>query len=260
MVRCRDKATTYLQRFGYNVVRHPREGIAPLDVIGHQRGTVSVLGRLDQLIAEPGPLPRIITDEVAADINGQATDELHVGIGLSLMKAVLSGFGGGAGINAAFAGARTVQLVFDGVLTDRVLPLDVAKFLNDRVVDSDPLLDQYIGGKGTIYVVTQTVKSAKLEVVAKDRHGTAVELDVQQLQALVGGQVKVDAAARSQGTVTYEGPKPLVFGFQCFEVGFERGEFQLFSSRPGSRAMAAGKDVTNGSILAEDELLEIEGE
>ena len=30
-----------------------------LDVIGHQRGTVSMLGRLDQLIANPGPLPQI---------------------------------------------------------------------------------------------------------------------------------------------------------------------------------------------------------
>ena len=80
-----------------------------------------------------------------------------------------------------------------------------------------------------------------------------------QLQQLVGGQVKVEAGARAKDSVTYEGAKPLVFGFQCFEIGFERGEFQLFSSRPGSRAMAAGKDATSGSILAEDELLELEG-
>lgn len=133
MIRCRDRATTYLQRFGYNVVRHPREGIAPLDVIGHQRGTVSVLGRLDQLIADPGELPPVVTDEVAADINGQTTDELHVGIGMPLLKAVLSGFGAGSGINAALEGTRTLQFVFDGVRSDHVTPLHVARFMLSTV-------------------------------------------------------------------------------------------------------------------------------
>ncbi len=50
---CKDESTAYLQRLGYNVVRHPQEGIKPPHLIGRQRGTTSFLGSLDQLITNP---------------------------------------------------------------------------------------------------------------------------------------------------------------------------------------------------------------
>ncbi len=38
MVRCRDEATTYQRRFGYDVAPHLREGIAPLDELLEMEG------------------------------------------------------------------------------------------------------------------------------------------------------------------------------------------------------------------------------
>ena len=41
---CRDKATTYLQARGYNVVRHPNELLEPLTLLGRQKAPQSNLG------------------------------------------------------------------------------------------------------------------------------------------------------------------------------------------------------------------------
>ncbi len=37
MAWCEDKAVGYLNRYGYNVLKLPRAGIEPLDVIGDDR-------------------------------------------------------------------------------------------------------------------------------------------------------------------------------------------------------------------------------
>ena len=58
---CHDKTTKMLRTQNYNVVRHPRDGINPLDLIGAFKDAVHQLGGLDKLItnarfAESKPL------------------------------------------------------------------------------------------------------------------------------------------------------------------------------------------------------------
>lgn len=73
---CKDPRLTYLNDFGYNVVRLPRRGIVPLGVIGKDDGSQNWLGTLDQiygLSAQEGlafaagdeaPLPVVQRDEL----------------------------------------------------------------------------------------------------------------------------------------------------------------------------------------------------
>jgi hypothetical protein len=77
---CRDKATTYLARFGYNVVRHPRIGVRPLMLVGRQRRSTELLGSL-----EP--------DQVAAGISGQETSKLDAAIGVHVLGNILGAMG-----------------------------------------------------------------------------------------------------------------------------------------------------------------------
>ena len=254
---CRDKSTTYLNRFGYNVVRHPQTSIGPLGVLGRKNRTVKYLGSLNQLVNSSVGLPEIETDLPATDISGQSTDDLHIGFGLSLMKSVLTGLGGNPEVKSSFKRARAVNFRFNNVLLDRVAPLSVAKYLNDQVLDDDPLLAQYAEGDGTLYVITEIVKSRSLSVTAKNKKGTEVEIDVPTLQTTVGANVKVEPA--SESTVSYIGNKDLVFGFGCFEIGLEAGKFALFSTRPGSTtAMALGAGHTaGGALLGENILVDV---
>ena len=52
---CSDPSLTYLNGFGYNVIRLPRKGIEPLDVLGR-----------DQSLEKLGALPDIVLSTVAA--------------------------------------------------------------------------------------------------------------------------------------------------------------------------------------------------
>jgi len=231
---CRDEATVYLQRWGYNVVRHPREGIAPLDVIGRQRGTTAHLGVLDGLLARPGELPAVDRDLVAEGINGERTGSLHLGIGLSIVKSVLSAFEGGGDLRVAYAKAESLRITFANVRTDVVAPLKIGQFLNQHVLASDPLLDQYLLGDGQLYVITQTIKSNQITVIATAKDGTDLAVKVPDVQGIVGGNIEVTSSNDRSTELIYHGDKDLIFGFRCFEVGVDKGMFQLFASAPSA--------------------------
>ncbi|MBX3190079.1 MAG: hypothetical protein KF819_23840 [Labilithrix sp.] len=259
---CTDDATTYLKRLGYNVVRHPREGVNPLDLVGRQNGETRYLGSLDQLIKRPPEtaLPPVKTDEVAGDVQGQASSKLNFAIGVNLLQSVLSALGGNAGINVGYKGAKTVQFVFDNVLTDSVRPLDLGDYLKaGEVDDANLILQQYVLGNGRLFVVTRTVKTNKFTVKAESSSGTEAALDVPAIQKIVSGNVKVTAAAEKSGTVSYEGDKKLVFGFECFEVGVAGGTLSLMSSKSGAVALSAGSSTTvKPTIVDENGLLDFD--
>jgi hypothetical protein len=60
---------------GYNVVRLPRKGIDPLDVLGQEGKSIERLGRLDQLWASRKPVPSIGAPQPAAHISGHLNIE-----------------------------------------------------------------------------------------------------------------------------------------------------------------------------------------
>jgi hypothetical protein len=258
---CKDAATTYLQRLGYNVVRHPREGIAPLQLIGVQGGETLYLGGLDRLLANPpGTLPEITRDEVTADIHGQKSSKLDLAIGVNILQSVLSAQGGNLGVSTGYQGVRTIQFVFDQVLSDSVEPLALGDYLRGGVVDADNLvLHQYVLGNGRLFVITRTVKTSKFTVKAESRADVAAALDVPKIQEIVSGNVKVTAGAEDTGTVSYEGSKHLVFGFQCFEVGVADGVLALMQVKSGILALAAesGASPAAPTVLASNGLLDV---
>src|SRR5262245_38431634 len=106
---CRDDSTAYLQRLGYNVVRHPQEGINPLHLVGRQGGATSFLGSLDKLITNPpGPLPSIEMNLVAADVNGKRSSKLKLAVGANILGSVIGAMGGNLGVDTSYTNARTI--------------------------------------------------------------------------------------------------------------------------------------------------------
>lgn len=260
---CTDKSTTYLKQLGYNVVRHPREGIRPLDLIGRQHGEVIYLGRLDKLLTTPdGALPPIRSNQEAADIVGQSSSKLPLAIGLNVLNAVLSALGTGAGVKAAYNQAKSIQFVFGRVLFDSAAPLEIGSYLKRGEIDVDnPILNQYVMGNGNLYVITDVIKTNKFTVKAEDSSGAELKLDVPALKELVGIDVEVSHEAGSSGAISYEGKKMLTFGFKCIQIGWTDEGMKMVSVKAGSVAMAAGDTgaaPVQPSILEPLGLLDIE--
>lgn len=74
----KEPSITFLNKFGYNVIKLPRTGIEPLDVIGRDQG-MQWLGPLNKVWTSTGLEPLPGPPHPAAAVNGQRTDALEVG-------------------------------------------------------------------------------------------------------------------------------------------------------------------------------------
>jgi hypothetical protein len=238
---CTDPSTTYLKRLGYNVVRHPQEGIQPLDLIGMQSGVNNYLGSISKLITNaPTALPAIQADLEATDVNGQESSQLKLGIGANILGSVIGAMGGNLGVNTSYTNARTLAFQFTGVLKDRASPLDVGNYLRDGEVDAGNLvLREYVLGNGKLFLIMETIKTSQLAVRYQRRRGAEANVEIPVIDRLVGGKVSVQLSADSSSTVMYTGDKNLTFGFRCYEVGVESGELRLMASSPGAVPLSA---------------------
>ena len=112
MALCKDPSITFLNKFGYNVIKLPRVGIEPMDIVGKDKST-EWLGKLSGVwkttMAPPVPRP----PQPAADVAGQQSDKLELSIGLKILENALRAFGASApSLNFAFNKARKIQFTF----------------------------------------------------------------------------------------------------------------------------------------------------
>jgi hypothetical protein len=257
---CTDDSTTFLKGLGYNVVRHPREGIAPLHLVGRQNGSVDLLGPLNLLITRPsGPLPRISADAEGAKIQGQASSKLDLSIGIDVLGAIIGAFGGNLGAAVNFTNARKIQFVFENVRSDFVVPLEVGNYLRDGSVDGGNLiLKQYVMGNGSLFLITRVVKSRRFTVVFERSDNVGASVNVPVIQQVAGGSVKVEVDVQKAHVLSFEGDRDLVFGFRCFEVGVRNGDLTLIAGKEGAIALAAeaAPDAVPPALLREDALVD----
>lgn len=230
---CSDPAITYLKDFGYSIVRLPRRDFAPLQILAASGKELDNLGQLSTVMAPGGKLPAVKADEAAANISGQRTSDLSLGVGLNILGNVIGAMGGGKlGLDVAYKNARSVAFEFVDVLRDSIEIAELDKYLGS--VDVDPAA-KHLGAMldgDEIYVVTATIKSKKFSVAAKAQDSAEVKIDVPTIQQVVGGNVKASASSGSSGTLTFEGKEPLVFGFQAVQLYYDDGHYTAFQPLP----------------------------
>ena len=69
-----------------------------------------------------------------------------------------------------------------------------------------------------VYVITDTIKSRKFTVMPKDSQGKGLDVQIPEIQRVVGAKIKVSGDKQGSSATTYEGKKPLVFGFKAVQL------------------------------------------
>jgi hypothetical protein len=260
MALCKDKSVDYLQKLGYNVVHHPREGVGPLHLIGRQGKTTADLGTLEGMLVEPvPPVPAAETDQAAADINGQESSKLEMALGVNILGALIGAMGGTLGVNTKYTNARKISFVFESVLADRIAPIQIDRFLREGEIDAEsPLIHEYILGNGELFVITDVIKSKKFTVRYEASDEVEARVDVPVVEELVGGKVQVSTSGEMQSVVSFTGSDPLVFGFRCLALGVLEGKVRLTLSKPGVIPLSVDKEVPEeGFAILSDGLLQL---
>jgi hypothetical protein len=235
-----DPFLTYLKSFGYSVIRLPRADIRPLQVLVRQDTRLTRLGDLVTVL-KPGKeiaLPPLKENIAAANVSGERTRDLSLGVGLTILGSIIGAMGGSQlGLDVTYKRAKTVAFEFSDVLEDRVDLADVDQYLTDADISAFSSHVAQLLESDAVYVTTSTIKTKKFIVQAKATDGTAFDIKVPEIQGVVGGNVKVSTNGDATSKVAYEGTIPLVFGFQAARLYYEQGRYTAFKPlEPGEGA------------------------
>jgi hypothetical protein len=233
VVKKKDPSVTYLNKLGYNVVKLPRTGIEPMDVIGRDR-TVQWLGPLDSIWNSAIPNPQTGPPKPASAVNGQKSDALDLSVGLSILGNALAAFGVSVpSLDVAYKSAHAVQFSFSNVTITSVAPFAAGSYLAKGELQSDnPAVKNYfLSGKATAYLITEVLKSNSLTVTATDSHGTAVSVDLSAFQG-VDTKVGIKPSGAGNSTISYSGPEAITFGFAVQQIAREGDQWTLHGVAP----------------------------
>jgi hypothetical protein len=233
VVKKKDPSVTYLNKLGYNVVKLPRAGIEPMDVIGRDQA-MQWLGPIDSIWSSAIPKPRPGPAKPASAVNGQRTDALDLSAGLSILGSTLAAFGVSVpSLDVAYKNARAVQFSYNSVTITEVAPFSAGTYLVQGKLQSDnPAVKNYfLSGQATAYLITQVLKSNSLTVTATDSHGTAVSVDLSAFQG-VDAKVGIKPSNSSNSTVSFTGPDAITFGFAVQQIAREGDNWTLHGVAP----------------------------
>jgi hypothetical protein len=256
MAKKKDPSVTFLNRFGYNVVKLPRVGIEPLDLIGRD-DTTQWLGPLASVWKSSVPTPMPSAPRPAAPVNGQKTDHLQVTFGLKVLSSALAAFGATVpALDVAFSRARKVQFSYSNVTSTVVTPLEAGNYLSAGALNTaNPVVTHYLtGDEAQAFLIVDVLKSDSLTVTASDEHGVELGLDVPAIQQLVGAKVKVVPGTASNGTITFTGQTPVTFGFIVSEIEYDGTRWSL-QGAAATGALAFGTGGAGSTTVADAPVL-----
>ena len=239
-----DESITFLKDRGYCVLRVPRADARPLQtLLRAEKKDLVRLGELGTIsTAGSNPLPPLsIDNEAPVEISGKESSSTKIEVGLNILGGIIKALGGNTlGITAGFERAKTMTFKFENVLEDHIdidrldQYLSTCSFRTDGTAVTNALIDD------AVFVVTSTLKTNKFTVNAKSDSGTKVGLEVPVISGAASGSLKVETARATEGTVSYEGKNPVVFGFQAVQIFTdERGGRPVFSAMDPLKAGAA---------------------
>ena len=211
----------WLKEYGFNVVALPRRDLRPGDVLLRPDGRFDQkAGNLAMVFESAEPVPDNTVGEPVAEIARTGDHRVQAGLGVKILGAL---FGGAVGskLGAHLEGRHATRLAvrYEDVEQDSLPVLALDAWIQQAKVK--------LSGQGAIWLnnnklaaITAVLRTAKLSVTAQRDDGASVELDLPEIQGLVGGEGKVSAESGSASKVTFLGNEPIAFGWQAFVLRF----------------------------------------
>jgi subtilisin len=256
---CRDELLLHLNRLGYNVLRAPQVSVVPLSLIGLDREGAVLLGKATRIFPATVTVPLVVhNDEAASVLEGCKSGELAASLGLKVLERVVEALGGSSAFRTAYARSTSIQVELADVRADTVAPRDVALYLRSVELDADdPIVAKYVLGSGSLFLVTDTIKSDKLVITSRVHGAPRDGIDIALLQGHLGGKTAISTDESRPGRVLFEAASPLTFGFRCYQVGVD-GKGLTLGMAPPVTNTASATTIMAPQLLAEAELFDLE--
>jgi hypothetical protein len=258
MALCNDPRLTYLNGLGYNVLKLPREGVDPLEVVGRDHDSLEDLGQISSIWNSKSAVPQVAPLAQAVDINGQKTSDLKISIGLDILASILQGMGVDAPkVTAEYNQAKSIQFTFTEVQVARVPPLEVGNYLaQGDLVQQNPFASYFQDHDKEAYVITEVLKSQSITVTAKGSAGNSLAVNLPNIQKVLGVSASITASNSDNATLTFKGQKVLTFGFKVFGIAYANGSWQIHGQAPAGNLAFSLPSEPAPILLSDGQLLE----
>lgn len=205
-------ARSFLPDRDYLPVALPTDDVEVFQVLTRTGdGALSRYSRLPEILEVPAetPDPHVVRDRAVVDTSGTAERTTKLGIGLNVISSIIQAMGGEAGLNVRAENASGVRYSYSKVVSDRVDLASMDAWLS--VADLRPNLRNAADllAAGQIFVVVGVLRAGALEVEFVQDGTTGVDLDVPDLQAMIGGKVTVSAGSHRSSRLTFTGSTTL---------------------------------------------------
>ena len=224
----KDPSVARLNELGYNVIKVPRAGVDPLNLIARDKETQQLnrIGRLQTLwkstssdVPLPGP------PNPVASLNNTSTSKLDLGFGLDLLKGALAIFGASApALDLSHTSAKSLQFNYTNVTSVSIDTDVIGDFLTEGTLSvNNPAAQQWIvDPESVVYVLTEVLRSTSITVTATDSNGNGVSLSAPQINGIVGGSINVKPSTATNTAITFEStttpPTPANFAFKAIRL------------------------------------------
>jgi hypothetical protein len=229
--------------FHANIIRVPEERLVPLTVLAAAGTETHFIGALTQLLEQPAPRVPDVTASRMADVTGQRSRSIQVGLGLQILSGFLQGLGAGSvGLETQFTAVKTVSYSFDNVVRRWV---DLAALSHTvahrRIEKSSPVTASFFGQKPYAFLVLDsTITSSKFTISADSKSDDSFKFDLPGIQSIVGGtNAEVSVSSTSGLELHFSGPTPLAFAFSCVQFALSAAG-DIISMLPNTQVRNVG--------------------
>jgi hypothetical protein len=220
----------FLDDYGVNLLRLPRERADCGDLYIRNGKTVSAPGDVRALLEPPIDLPEVERGERLADLSGTISKKISLDVGLGVLEAFLAALGA-AGIvdkvKAEFRRSRGsgLRFRFREATRDSVDPIELGNALDGRrFKTANPLVLR----DSEFYVVGGVIRTPSVSIALEDEQAQTVELGADVLHA-VSAHSAITVELEETGEITYAGQVPLAMGVELYSLRYDedRGRFDM---------------------------------
>nr|BBH86081.1 hypothetical protein KTC_08320 [Thermosporothrix sp. COM3] len=253
MFKRRGSLINYLQPYGYCGIYVPRLELQPLAVLARQEdgSLFGNIGLLTSIVGSGTPIPFTIqAGEPFVPLSGSISFSLGAAIGMDFLGNMLTVIqGADVKLELQVKKGSSLHFSFEEVLQDRVELLQIENYLK-RV----PVRLMQVGfardlQRGKLYIVTSTLRSAKFSVTFEKARAIGLELGAKTPWNVGEGTLTLSELANtSTARMTYNGPRPLVFGFQAVQAVYSSSSYnslKLLKSEAMRGTSASGYRMLN---------------
>jgi hypothetical protein len=219
----------FLQEFGYDTVQLPKEGINPFAILRKGAAGADRIGNLAGSITEneQEKFPPI-ADAATANINGKKIMQTDFHSGIELLKSLLANLGSHApaGLDIVFKKARSISFAATNTICTRVDLLSLQSFVNHP--GNKEIVDDIILNNGTVYIITEILKTNTFSVEAHDESNQKIALNIPEIKGIIQGDIGINHSSDKENNIAITGANRLTYGYKAVKIERHRASTLKF--------------------------------